>query len=146
MSLPLPRRIAQAALLLGAAAAPLIGAGAAHAAALPQQGLGGLSNLDTGVQNTSHQATVAAGQNGEQALRTALPAADRVAGTLTPTARPARPARQRTRPAAPWAPPPSRRAAPSPAPRPSPRASSPTRAPSPCATPASWAASPPPPP
>ena len=87
MSLPLPRRIAQAALLLGAAAAPLIGAGAAHAAALPQQGLGGLSNLDTGVQNTSHRATVAAGQNGEQALRTALPAADRVAGTLTPTAR-----------------------------------------------------------
>jgi hypothetical protein len=97
MSLPLPRRIAQAALLLGAAAAPLIGAGAAHAAALPQQGLGGLTNLDKGgldtgaldsaglghtVQDTSQQATTAVGSGGTQALTTAFPAADRLVGTL----------------------------------------------------------------
>jgi hypothetical protein len=47
MSLPLTRRIARAALLIGAAAAPLIGAGAASAAELPQAAdLGGLTSLD----------------------------------------------------------------------------------------------------
>jgi hypothetical protein len=47
MSLPLTRRIARAALLVGAAAAPLVGAGAASAAELPQAAdLGGLTNLD----------------------------------------------------------------------------------------------------
>lgn len=95
MSLPLPRRIAQAALLIGAAAAPLIGAGAAQAAAQPQQGLGGLSSLDTGslgnadlggtVKSTSHQATTLAGQAGTEALR----AADRVGGTVGTTGVPA---------------------------------------------------------
>lgn len=84
MSLPLPRRIAQAALLLGAAAAPLVGAGAAHAAA-PQQGLGGLSRLDLGgnVKGASHEATTLAGTTGTQSLRTALPATDHVVGTLS---------------------------------------------------------------
>ncbi|MFE2425211.1 ATP-binding protein [Streptomyces sp. NPDC059373] len=47
MSLPLTRRIARAALLVGAAAAPLVGAGAASAAELPQAAdLGGLTSLD----------------------------------------------------------------------------------------------------
>lgn len=49
MSLPLTRRIARAALLVGAAAAPLVGIGAsaASAAELPQVGeLGGLTSLD----------------------------------------------------------------------------------------------------
>src|SRR5882757_4356919 len=94
MSLPLPRRIAQAALLLGAAAAPLIGAGSAHAAALPQQDLGGLSNLDAAdlggtVDGVAHQATALTGQTGMQAMQTALPAADRVVGTTAKTALPA---------------------------------------------------------
>jgi len=94
MSLPLPRRIAQAALLLGAAAAPLIGAGSAHAAALPQQDLGGLSNLDAAdlgstVEGATHQATTLTGQTGTQAMNTALPAADRVVGTTAKTALPA---------------------------------------------------------
>jgi hypothetical protein len=93
MSLPLPRRIAQAALLLGAAAAPLIGAGSAHAAALPQQKLGGLSTLDGAnlgntVEAASHQATTLAGQAGTQAMRTAPPAADRIVGTTAKTALP----------------------------------------------------------
>ncbi|SEF82691.1 hypothetical protein SAMN05216223_102164 [Actinacidiphila yanglinensis] len=97
MSLPLPRRIAQAALLLGAAAAPLIGAGAAHAATTQPQlnGLGGLSSLDTGslgnadlggtVNGASHQATTLADHSGTQALDTALPAADHVVGTAGTT-------------------------------------------------------------
>jgi hypothetical protein len=93
MSLPFPRRIAQAALLLGAAAAPLIGAGAAQAATLPQQDLSGLSNLDgaslgNSVEGASHQATGLAGQSGTQAMKTALPAADRVVGTTAKTALP----------------------------------------------------------
>jgi hypothetical protein len=93
MSLTLPRRIAQAALLLGAAAAPLIGAGAAHAAALPQPDLGGLSNLDGAnlgntVSGAAHQSTVLAEQSGTQAMKTALPAADRVVGTSAQTALP----------------------------------------------------------
>ncbi|UWE12403.1 ATP-binding protein [Actinacidiphila bryophytorum] len=45
MSLPLPRRIARAALLVGAAAAPLVAAGAAHAAT-PDPAVSGLTALD----------------------------------------------------------------------------------------------------
>ncbi|MYS19422.1 hypothetical protein GA0115240_10809 [Streptomyces sp. DvalAA-14] len=94
MSLPLPRRIVQAALLLGAAAAPLIGAGAAQAAVLPQQqDLGGLSHLDgaslgNSVEGASHQASTLTAQSGTQAMKTALPAADRVVGTTAKTALP----------------------------------------------------------
>lgn len=101
MSLPLPRRIAQAALLIGAAAAPLIGMGSAHAAtAQPHQaGLGGVSGLDTGsignadlggaVDNASRQATTLTGGSGTQAVKTSLPAADHVVGTAGTTALPA---------------------------------------------------------
>ncbi|MFF7158315.1 ATP-binding protein [Streptomyces sp. NPDC008139] len=94
MSLPLTRRFAQAALLIGAAAAPLIGAGAAQAAALPPTDLGGLSNLDgANVGNTldsaSQQATGVAGQAGTQTMRTTLPATGRIVGTASKTAAPA---------------------------------------------------------
>ncbi|MEE4543408.1 ATP-binding protein [Streptomyces sp. V4-01] len=85
MSLPLPRRLAQAALLLGAAAAPLVGAGAAHAAALHPQGLGGLSALDgAGLGDTlrgaPHQSTVLAADAGGDAMRSTLPTADHLVG------------------------------------------------------------------
>jgi len=98
MSLPLPRRIVQAALLLGAAAAPLVGAGAAHAAALPQPDLGGLSNLDgpalgDTVGSTTHQTAVLAAQGGTDAMKATLPTADHVVGS---TARSAVPTAQRT--------------------------------------------------
>jgi hypothetical protein len=97
MSLTLTRRIAQAALLLGAAAAPLIGAGAAHAAA-PQQAVGGLTNLDgadlgSTVDTASQQASGPAAKSGTEAVRTAVPAAGRIVGT---TGRTAVPTAQRT--------------------------------------------------
>lgn len=79
MSLPLPRRIAQAALLLGAAAAPLVGAGAAHAAA-PQQPAADGTQLGSAVDGASQQAT-------GLAVRSAVPAAGRIVGTAAPAAR-----------------------------------------------------------
>lgn len=84
MSLPLSRRIAQAALLLGAAAAPLLGAGAAHAAAPQQAGVGGLTALDGTqlghtVDTTSHKATTLASQGTTQATDTT----GRLVGTTT---------------------------------------------------------------
>lgn len=93
MSLPLPRRFAQAALLLGAAAAPLIGAGAAHAASLPAPGLGGLSSLDgaglgDAAGGASHQATVLAADAATDAMKTALPTADHLVGTFGHSALP----------------------------------------------------------
>lgn len=93
MSLPLTRRIAQAALLVGAAAAPLIGAGAAHAAA-PGHAVGGLTALDgaalgSTVDGTSQHAAGIAAQDGTQAVKTAVPAAGRIVGTAGRTATPA---------------------------------------------------------
>jgi hypothetical protein len=93
MPLPFPRRIAQAALLLGAAAAPLVGAGAAHAAGLPPQDLGGLSNLDDpglgdAVAGTAHQSTVLAADAGTDAMKSTLPTADHLVGTTGHTALP----------------------------------------------------------
>jgi hypothetical protein len=93
MSLPLPRRIAQAALLLGAAAAPLVGGGAAHAAALPPQDLGGLSNLDgAGLGDTlagaTHQSSVLAADAGTDAMKSTLPTTDHLVGTTGQTALP----------------------------------------------------------
>lgn len=94
MSLPLPRRIAQAALLLGAAAAPLIGAGAAQAATLPQQGLGGLTTVDgadlgSTVDGAAQHATGLAATTGADATKTALPTAGHLVGTTGRTATPA---------------------------------------------------------
>ncbi|WP_327288912.1 ATP-binding protein [Streptomyces sp. NBC_01198] len=93
MSLTLTRRIAQAALLLGAAAAPLIGAGAAHAAA-PQQAVGGLTNLDgaglgSAVDGTSQHAAGLATKGGTEAVKTTVPAAGRIIGTAGRAATPA---------------------------------------------------------
>jgi hypothetical protein len=86
MSFPLPRRIAKAALLLGAAAAPLVGAGAAQAAAPHQQGLGGLATVDgaglgSTVDGTSQKATGLAAKTGAEAMRSTLPATGRIVGT-----------------------------------------------------------------
>ncbi|MFI0900175.1 ATP-binding protein [Streptomyces sp. NPDC020983] len=93
MSLPLTRRIAQAALLLGAAAAPLVGAGAAHAAAPQQAGMGGLTAVDgtelgSTVDHASQSATGLAAHGGGQAVQTALPGAARLVGTAGTTAAP----------------------------------------------------------
>ncbi|WP_328915904.1 MULTISPECIES: ATP-binding protein [unclassified Streptomyces] len=86
MSLPLSRRIARAALLLGAAAAPLIGAGAAHAAVLPQRGTGALTNLEgadfgDAVDSMSHQTTVLVAEAGTDAMKATLPTTDHILGT-----------------------------------------------------------------
>ncbi|WP_225846189.1 ATP-binding protein [Streptomyces sp. HPF1205] len=93
MSLPLPRRIAQAALLLGAAAAPLVGAGAAQAAAPHQQGLGGPTAVDGALGSTvdgaSQKATGLAATTGSDAMRTALPTTGRLVGTTGRTLLPA---------------------------------------------------------
>lgn len=95
MSLPLPRRIVQAALLLGAAAAPLIGAGAAHAAAAPQlPDLGGLTNLDGAglgdtVDGLSQQATGLAAGTGTRAMRSTVPTTGHIVGTTGKTTVPA---------------------------------------------------------
>ena len=85
MSLPLTRRIARAALLIGAVAAPLVGAGAASAAEPPQVGdLGGLSSLDkpAGLGHAVEGVTREAGTM--KSVQKALPDAGR---TLTGTAR-----------------------------------------------------------
>lgn len=87
MSLSLPRRLARTILLLGAAAtAPLLGAGAAHAAdaAAPAgPNLGGLTALDgdglgNAVENASHQTTLLAANAGTDAMKTTLPTTDQV--------------------------------------------------------------------
>lgn len=93
MSLPLTRRIAQAALLLGAAAAPLIGAGAAHAAA-PQQAVGGLTHVDgaelgSTVDSASQHTAGLATQSSTAAVKSTVPAAGRIVGTAGRTATPA---------------------------------------------------------
>jgi hypothetical protein len=82
LSPPLPRRTAQAARLRGAAAAPLVGAGAAHAdeGSAPQQAAAGGAQLGSAVDGASQQAT-------GLAVRTAVPAAGRIVGTATPAAR-----------------------------------------------------------
>ncbi|MEV3932007.1 MULTISPECIES: ATP-binding protein [unclassified Streptomyces] len=82
MSLPLTRRIARAALLIAAGAAPVVGAaGAAGAAGLPQTpALGGLTSLDgAGVSNTldstAKQGSSVADETGGKVVGTTLPAA-----------------------------------------------------------------------
>ncbi|MDQ0794162.1 ATP-binding protein [Streptomyces sp. B1I3] len=87
MSLPLTRRIARAALLIAAGAAPVVGAaGAAGAAGLPQTpALGGLTSLDgAGVTGTldsaAKQGADVANQTGGKFVGTTLPAAGNTAG------------------------------------------------------------------
>jgi hypothetical protein len=87
MSLPLTRRIARAALLIAAGAAPVVGAaGAAGAAELPQAPeLGGLTTVDGAglgktVDGASQQGTKVAGDTGGKIVGTTLPAASRTVG------------------------------------------------------------------
>ncbi|MFF3953370.1 ATP-binding protein [Streptomyces sp. NPDC001890] len=87
MSLPLTRRIARAALLIAAGAAPVVGAaGAAGAAELPQAPeLGGLTTVDGAglgktVDGASQQGAQVAGDTGGRIVGTTLPAATRTVG------------------------------------------------------------------
>ncbi|WP_329194834.1 ATP-binding protein [Streptomyces sp. NBC_01435] len=87
MSLPLTRRIARAALLIAAGAAPVVGAaGVAGAAQLPQAPeLGGLTSVDGAglgktVDSASQQGTQVAGETGGKIVGTALPAATKTVG------------------------------------------------------------------
>lgn len=96
MSLPLTRRIARAALLIAAGAAPVVGAaGAAGAAGLPQTpDLGGVTSLDgAGLGSTldgaSQQGTQAAGDTGGRIVGTAVPAAGKTVGKTGSVAAPA---------------------------------------------------------
>ncbi|MGE7436896.1 hypothetical protein [Kitasatospora sp. NPDC001175] len=89
MSLPLTRRIAQAALLVAAGAAPLVGAGSASAADLvpPTSDLGaGLTQLDSApdsagtVEEATHQAGEALGTTGAATVQAGVPATADAAG------------------------------------------------------------------
>jgi hypothetical protein len=101
MSLPLTRRIARAALLVGAAAAPLVGIGAsaASAAELPVGELGGLTSLDK-TADVVHSADlthtvegVAKGAKTVTSLQKALPDPGR---TLTGAAKTTAPVARKT--------------------------------------------------
>ncbi|MFJ8859908.1 ATP-binding protein [Streptomyces sp. NPDC102451] len=88
MSLPLTRRIARAALLIAAGAAPVVGAaGVAGAAVLPQTpALGGLTSLDNaGLSSTldsaSRQGSEVANGTGGKVVGTTLPAAGKTLDT-----------------------------------------------------------------
>ncbi|WP_063795940.1 hypothetical protein [Peterkaempfera griseoplana] len=90
MSLPLTRRIAQAALLVAAGAAPVVATvGTASAAELPQTAdLGGLTQLDSDslagqVQDVAHQAGRQVGNSGGSTMASAVPS---VSDTLGATA------------------------------------------------------------
>lgn len=96
MSLPLTRRIAQAALLLAAGAAPVVGAaGSANAAELPATpDLGGVTaldgaNLGNTVDGATQNATGMAGDTGSKAVKKAVPAAGKTVGKGAKTATPA---------------------------------------------------------
>ncbi|MEY9843962.1 ATP-binding protein [Streptacidiphilus sp. MAP5-3] len=97
MSLPLSRRIVQAALVVAAGAAPVIAAGAAQAApALPTvPDLGGVSSLDTAglgsqLQSATHQTGELAGTGAGRAVSDGVPvvadAAGSTAGQAVPIA------------------------------------------------------------
>ncbi|MEU3049431.1 MULTISPECIES: ATP-binding protein [unclassified Streptomyces] len=98
MSLPLTRRIARAALLIAAGAAPVVGAaGSAGAATLPETPVGGLTALDTAnvdgtVDSVSRETTEVAGQVGGPTAEKAAPAAT---GTLGKAAEQAAPVAER---------------------------------------------------
>lgn len=81
MSLPLTRRIARAALIVAAGAAPVVGAvSSAGAVELPQAPVGGLTALDTDgvgdkVDGASQKTTDLAGKTGGSAVKKAVPTA-----------------------------------------------------------------------
>ncbi|MDH2392936.1 ATP-binding protein [Streptomyces sp. HNM0663] len=86
MSLPLTRRIARAALLVAAGAAPVVGAaGSASALEAPQLPAGGLTALDAGsaagtLDGGAQQSTALVSEVGGDALQNAVPAAGSVVG------------------------------------------------------------------
>ncbi|MER0242535.1 ATP-binding protein [Streptomyces sp. HSW2009] len=88
MSLPLKRRLARAALLVAAGAAPLVGAGVAQAA--PAQSpaeLAGLSSPDStplgeALDSTAQSAATTAGEIGGEVVRQGVPAAGKAVGSL----------------------------------------------------------------
>ncbi|MDK1476253.1 ATP-binding protein [Streptomyces sp. 549] len=90
------RRIAKSALLTAAGAASVVGAaaGSAQAVDLPSvPDLGGVSNLDSdnlssGLDGATQNVTSLAGEAGSDAVKTAVPAAGQVAGTLSRSATP----------------------------------------------------------
>ncbi|EFH31064.1 conserved hypothetical protein, partial [Streptomyces pristinaespiralis ATCC 25486] len=94
MSLPLTRRIARAALLIAAGAAPVVGAaGSAGAVELPQAPVGGLSaldteNVDSTVDGVSKETTKVAGQVGGKTAEKAAPVATKTVGKTAKTATP----------------------------------------------------------
>ncbi|MFC9427780.1 ATP-binding protein [Streptomyces sp. NPDC056987] len=95
-NLPLTRRIARAALLIAAGAAPVIGAaGSANAAALPQTtDLGAVTALDGAsvggtVDSGAQKATQAVGSTGGAAVAKGVPAAGKTVGKAVKTATPA---------------------------------------------------------
>ncbi|WP_171170833.1 ATP-binding protein [Streptomyces sp. I05A-00742] len=102
MSLPLTRRIAQAALLVAAAAAPAVGAaGTASADALKAPDLGTLSAVDGAqlgnhVDSVSRQAGAVTTDAGNKVVRTALPAAGKALGTAGTTGKSTLQSGQRT--------------------------------------------------
>ncbi|OKK06298.1 ATP-binding protein [Streptomyces sp. CB03234] len=82
MSLPLTRRIARAALLIAAGAAPVVGAAGSASAVDLSKGpeLGGVSSLDTAsatgtVSGASESTTGLVGEAGSKAVKQAVPAA-----------------------------------------------------------------------
>ncbi|MDH6135071.1 hypothetical protein P3T37_004481 [Kitasatospora sp. MAA4] len=96
MSLPLTRRIAQAALLVAAGATPLLVAGSASAAELVPQHTdlaSGVSKLDgvtsdSNLKTETHQVGQALGKTGALAVGTIVPAAADTTGTAATTALP----------------------------------------------------------
>ncbi|MFE5484591.1 ATP-binding protein [Streptomyces sp. NPDC056527] len=98
MSLPLTRRIARAALLVAAGAAPVVGA-AGSASALdhsiaPTGALSGISSLDgagvgNAVDGASQTATGVVGGTGTKAVGEAVPTAGKTVGAAGKTATPA---------------------------------------------------------
>ncbi|MET9295436.1 ATP-binding protein [Streptomyces sp. NPDC003077] len=96
MSLPLSRRIARAALLVAAGAAPLVGAaGSAHAVELHKgPDLAGLTAVDPGnladtADRATQETTGLAGEVGSQTVRDTVPAAGKTGGTTIKRATPA---------------------------------------------------------
>ncbi len=92
MSLPLTRRIARAALLIAAGAAPVVGAaGSAGAVALPQAPIGGLSaadGLSGTVSGATAHSTELAGATGGKAVEQAVPGTGKTVTSAGKTAAP----------------------------------------------------------
>ncbi|MFE5328059.1 ATP-binding protein [Embleya sp. NPDC056575] len=80
------RRVAQAALLIAAGAAPILGASAAHAAELPTGGLGALTQPDVGgLADKVPAASEGAGNAAGGTASKAVPAASKTAGQTAAT-------------------------------------------------------------